>query len=74
MPPLHKDAQRIAAKYVATTERLFEETGQLWEKTDVLTGEVAWGEYDAAPMIGWSAGVYLDLGRFLQKDTAVKSR
>ena len=53
------DALRIAQKYVDTTDALFARTGQLWEKTDATTGEVAGGEYDAAAMLGWSAGVYL---------------
>ncbi|MFP4381371.1 MAG: trehalase family glycosidase [Candidatus Sumerlaeia bacterium] len=55
------DAKRIAQKYIDTTRRLFEKTGQLWEKTDAETGDIAGGEYDAAPMLGWSAGVYLAL-------------
>jgi alpha,alpha-trehalase len=55
------DALCIAVKYIATANRLFEKTGQLWEKTDALTGEVAGGEYKAAPMLGWSAGVYAAL-------------
>jgi alpha,alpha-trehalase len=54
-----EDARRVARKFVETTENLFEKTGQLWEKTDAETGDVAGGEYDAAPMIGWTAGVYL---------------
>jgi alpha,alpha-trehalase len=53
------DARRLARKYVATADRLFARTGRLWEKTDAETGEVAGGEYEAAAMIGWSAGVYL---------------
>lgn len=54
-----QDAKRIAQKYVYTTVRLFEKTGQLWEKTNAETGNIAGGEYDAAPMLGWSAGVFL---------------
>lgn len=53
------DARRHAEKYVVTAVRLFEKTGQLWEKTDAETGEVAGGEYEAAPMMGWSAGVFV---------------
>lgn len=53
------DARRHAEKYVRTAVRLFEQTGQLWEKTDAETGEVAGGEYAAAPMMGWSAGVFV---------------
>ena len=53
------DARRHAEKYVATAVNLFEKTGQLWEETDAETGEVAGGEYAAAPMMGWSAGVFV---------------
>lgn len=52
------DAKRLAEKYVSTNARLFAKTGQLWEKTDAETGDVAGGEYDAAAMMGWSAGVF----------------
>ena len=55
------DSRRFAGRYIATANRLFEKTGQLWEKTDVLKGEVAGGEYKATPMLGWSAGVYAAL-------------
>ena len=62
---LHDDAARIATKYVAVCNRLFEETGQLWEKADVETGAIAGGEYDAQPMLGWSAGIYLACADYL---------
>lgn len=58
------DARRLAGKYLATADRLFAETGRLWEKTDVETGRVAAAEYDAPPMLGWCAGVYLALAEF----------
>ncbi|TFH03619.1 MAG: alpha,alpha-trehalase [Spirochaetales bacterium] len=58
---LTEPAMRIAGKYVEACDRLFERTGQLWEKIDVETGELAGGEYAAQPMIGWSAGVYVAL-------------
>lgn len=53
------DAQRIAEKFVKTTVKLFDETGQLWEKTDAQSGKTAAGEYDAAAMLGWTAGVFV---------------
>ncbi len=54
-----EDALRIARKYVRTVAREFERTGNLWEKYNVVTGEVsATLEYDTPPMMGWSAGVY----------------
>jgi alpha,alpha-trehalase len=55
----HDDARRLAQKYVATTSTLFARTGRLWEKTDAETGAVAGGEYEAAAMMGWSAGVFV---------------
>jgi len=61
------EARRIAEKYIATTVRLFEKNGQLWEKTDAETGEVAGGEYTAAPMMGWSAGIFVALTDYLAK-------
>ncbi len=54
------DVRRIARNYVNLNIRLFEKTGQLWEKFDAVTGEVADGEYEAAAMLGWSAGVLLE--------------
>lgn len=58
-------ARRIAQIFLATTERLFGRTGRLWEKTDAETGEVAGGEYAAAPMLGWTAGTYTALAEFV---------
>ena len=54
------DALRIAEKYCRTVDRAFGYTGNLWEKYNVVTGDVsATPEYDTPPMMGWSAGVYL---------------
>lgn len=55
----HEDARRIAQKFVDTTERLFAEKGKIFEKTDAETGLLSDAEYDAPPMLGWTAGVYL---------------
>jgi alpha,alpha-trehalase len=60
-----EEAARVANTFVRTTRKLFNETGQLWEKTDAETGKVAGGEYDAAAMIGWTAGVYLQAVKVL---------
>ena len=54
------DAWRIAEKYCQTVERVFAETGNLWEKYDVTTGKVSVSkEYKSPAMLGWTAGVYL---------------
>ena len=54
-----EDARRIAAKYIKLLEKGFKDTGNFWEKYDGNTGEVTTNEYDAPPMMGWTAGVYL---------------
>lgn len=54
------DALRIAGKYASLVESNFEKTGTLWEKYNVVTGEVSTAsEYKTPTMMGWSAGVYL---------------
>lgn len=54
------EAKRIAEKYVALVEDDFEKTDNLWEKYNVVEGNInVTNEYDMPPMMGWSAGVYL---------------
>lgn len=54
-----EDALRIAKKYVSMVEHVFEETGHLWEKYNVVEGSVnAKNEYEMPPMLGWTFGVY----------------
>ena len=60
------DARRIAGKYIAWATRYFESTGQLWEKFDAVTGTLAGGEYEAQPMMGWSAGVFVKMAEIWQ--------
>lgn len=65
----HDDALRIAKKYVSLAENIFESTGNLWEKYNVLEGSInVTNEYDMPPMMGWSAGVYIVLKEFTEKD------
>ena len=59
------EARRIARKYQTTTERLFARTGRLWEKTDAETGDTLHTEYASAPLLGWTAGVYVALHEYL---------
>lgn len=58
---LNTEADRVARLFLDTTARLFAETGRLWEKTDAETGVIAANEYAAAPMMGWTAGVFVAL-------------
>ena len=46
-------------KYLALVDRVFQRSGQLWEKYDVCTGDISVSkEYQTPPMMGWTAGVY----------------
>lgn len=63
-----EDARRIAKKYIELIEAGFEKTGNLWEKYNGNTGEIASNEYDAPPMVGWTAGVYIYFYSQLEKN------
>ena len=63
-----EEARRIAEKYVLLVEKVFKETGNLWEKYNVIEGNVnVKGEYDMPPMMGWSAGTYLAALEYLNE-------
>lgn len=57
----YDDARRIAKKYCDTVERNFLKTNNVWEKYNVVTGEVSVTKENMIPtsMMGWSAGIYL---------------
>lgn len=58
----HQDALRVAKKYVSMVDRVFDETGNLWEKYNVEDGSIRVNnEYEMPAMMGWTAGVYLYL-------------
>lgn len=62
------DAKRIAEKYVAVVDKNFATTENLWEKYNVVTGEISTAkEYKSPEMMGWSAGVYLYCLKLLEK-------
>lgn len=64
-----EDALRIAEKYVNVAAKNFEETNNLWEKYNVVTGKVSvTKEYNTPPMMGWSAGVYLYCEQLLEEN------
>jgi len=67
---LKDDAMRISKKYVSMVERIFGETGKLFEKYNVVTGNIGLGEnYGTPEMLGWSAGVYLSLKGYMENGT-----
>jgi len=66
---MKEDALRIAGKYVRVAGENFGRTHNLWEKYDVVTGEVSvTKEYKTPPMMGWSAGVYLYCEKLLREN------
>lgn len=52
-------AADISKRYMELLENNFSKTGNLWEKYNGLTGEIVNAEYNAPPMMGWTAGVYM---------------
>ncbi len=62
-----EDAKRIAQKFVNLVEKAFKETGHLWEKYNVVEGNInVSNEYKMPTMLGWSAGVYVVLKDLLE--------
>lgn len=61
-----EDAKRIAKKYISLVDKNFEKTGGIWEKYNVKDGNIeVKNEYTMPQMMGWSAGVYLVLDKYL---------
>lgn len=61
------EAKRIAKKYVTLVEKVFEETGNLWEKYNVINGSIEVNnEYEMPAMMGWSAGIYLAAKKYIE--------
>lgn len=52
-------AADISKRYLELLESNFSRTCNLWEKYNGLTGEIVNAEYNAPPMMGWTAGVYM---------------
>ncbi len=60
------EAKRIARKYVSLVEKVFENTENLWEKYNVVEGNInVINEYNMPALMGWTAGVYLAAKKYL---------
>lgn len=54
-----EEAERIAKKFTDTVERCYEQTRHLWEKYNIIEGNIeAVNEYEMPKMLGWTFGVY----------------
>ena len=63
------DARRLAASWTTAVENLFALTGKLWEKTTCTDGGVPEGvEYGTPSMMGWTAGTYVCLSKYLHNE------
>ena len=63
------EAKRIAEKYVSLVDKVFEETGNLWEKYNVAEGSLNVNHESKKKMpamMGWSAGVYLAASSYIE--------
>ena len=61
------EALRIARNYTAMVEKVFDETGNLWEKYNMIEGNTnVVNEYEMPAMMGWSAGVYLAAKKYIE--------
>lgn len=59
-----QDAERIARKWLDLNNRIFMESGKLWEKYDVVNGEVGISNPDRYPTqsgFGWTNAVFIRL-------------
>ena len=67
------DALRVAEKYVRIVEKNFAENHNLWEKYNVVTGgidiayEGSGNDSAMPPMMGWTAGAYLDALKYIEE-------
>ncbi len=62
------DAKRAAKKYIDVSEKMYEKTGVMWEKYNVLTGDSnTAADYKSREMLGWSAGVYLYAKQYAER-------
>ncbi len=60
------DAKRIAQKYRDNVKNNFIATGNLWEKYNVVTGNMdVKEEYKMPTLMGWTAGIYVFADDFL---------
>ena len=63
---LEADARRLCEKYLSMVFANYEQTGHIWEKYNVVTGDLqVVNEYDMPDMMGWSAGIFTAMHNYL---------
>lgn len=68
-----QDANRIRAKWITNCATIFERTGAMWEKYNVVTPEMVpeGGLYGSVAGFGWSNAVFVDFVRKLSGHVAM---
>ncbi|GHO90087.1 hypothetical protein KSF_001350 [Reticulibacter mediterranei] len=70
-----EDAARITSKWLRLNEKVFAETGKLWEKYDVVRCTVGRsGHYKTPPGFGWTNMLYIKLHETLSTLTCAVAR
>ncbi|NOK60244.1 MAG: hypothetical protein GFH27_549281n363 [Chloroflexi bacterium AL-W] len=61
------ETRKVAAPFLGLMTRLFQETGSLWEKYNVVEGSLSFPleRYNVPPLHGWSSAAIVLLGRQL---------
>lgn len=63
-----KEARRIAQKYVSSIVKIYQSSGNLWEKYNAELGNLEVNnEYEMPPFMGWTAGVFIYASDYLIK-------
>lgn len=58
----HKEADRLTRKWLDLNLKIFEQTGELWEKYDVVKGEIGLsGRYPTQPGFAWTNAIFVRL-------------
>lgn len=68
----HQDATRIRAKWFANCLNIFNVTGAMWEKYNVVTPGVVpeHGLYGSIPGFGWSNAIFVDFLKKLESEAS----
>lgn len=63
-----KEARRIAQKYVSSIVKIYQSSGNLWEKYNAELGNLEVNnEYEMPPFMGWTAGAFIYASDYLIK-------
>jgi alpha,alpha-trehalase len=63
-----KEACRIAQKYVSSIVKIYQSSGNLWEKYNAELGNLEVNnEYEMPPFMGWTAGAFIYASDYLIK-------